>query len=83
MSNAKKARTASNATVEKTQTAAANFAGGEDREELPRPQQVIKDKLPVLTGPQKAAAVIVSLGADKASQIYKFRVSTSSESMNL
>lgn len=31
-----------------------------------------KSRLPALTGPQKAAAVVVSLGAEKASQIYKY-----------
>jgi flagellar motor switch protein FliG len=35
-------------------------------------QQLAKPKLPHLTGPQKAAAVIVSLGAEKASMIYKY-----------
>ena len=41
------------------------------KEELRLPQKP-KVKPPPLTGPQKAAAVVVSLGADKASQIYQF-----------
>lgn len=37
----------------------------------PHPQKT-KIKAPPLNGPQKAAAIIVSLGADKASQIYQY-----------
>lgn len=37
----------------------------------PRPQKT-KIKPPPLDGPQKAAAIVVSLGADKASQIYQY-----------
>jgi len=37
----------------------------------PPPPEPVKPKV-TLTGPQKAATVIVALGADKASQLYKF-----------
>lgn len=74
-SRSRRASTAASSVVEKTEAAAANF-GGEAKTEgakaqnpPPMPQ---KEKLPPLTGPQRAAAVIVSLGADKASQIYKY-----------
>ena len=74
-SRSRRASTVASSVVEKTEAAAANF-GGETKTEgakaqnpPPMPQ---KEKLPPLTGPQKAAAVIVSLGADKASQIYKY-----------
>ena len=74
-SRSRRASTAASSVVEKTEAAAANF-GGETKTEgakaqnpPPMPQ---KEKLPPLTGPQRAAAVIVSLGADKDSQIYKY-----------
>lgn len=38
----------------------------------PGPSSSAKSKIAALTGPQKAAAVVVSLGADKASQLYKY-----------
>lgn len=37
-----------------------------------QPSAATKSRLAALTGPQKAAAVVVSLGADKASQLYKY-----------
>lgn len=64
------------ATVQKVQAASANFGESSQKQEQPKPQkqeqQPARSKRPPLTGPQKAAAVIVSVGADKASQIYKY-----------
>ena len=37
-----------------------------------QPSAAAKSRIAALTGPQKAAAVVVSLGADKASQLYKY-----------
>lgn len=37
-----------------------------------QPSAATKSRIAALTGPQKAAAVVVSLGADKASQLYKY-----------
>ena len=37
-----------------------------------QPSAAVKSRIAALTGPQKAAAVVVSLGADKASQLYKY-----------
>lgn len=51
-----------------TDTAAVQAAEGQPR---PAPMKSFR-ALPKLSGPQKAAAVIVSMGADKASQIYQF-----------
>ncbi len=74
-SRSRRASTAASSVVEKTEAAAANF-GGEAKTEVAKaqnpPPMPQKEKLPPLTGPQRAAAVIVSLGADKASQIYKY-----------
>lgn len=50
---------------------------------IPKPKTPPKPKAPPLTGPQKAAAVIVSLGVDKASQIYKYMDSDDVESLTL
>lgn len=64
------------ATVQKVQAASANFGDSSQKQEQPKPQkqeqQPARSKRPPLTGPQKAAAVIVSVGADKVSQIYKY-----------
>ena len=35
-------------------------------------QNTAKKPLPELTGPQKAAAVVIALGAEKASNLYKY-----------
>lgn len=87
MSSSKKARAASaTAAAEKTEAAAANFGAGEPKTEVPKAQNQQhpqKEKLSPLTGPQKAAAVIVSLGADKASQIYKYMDSEDVETLTL
>ena len=48
-----------------------------------RAKKPVKPKAPPLTGPQKAAAVIVSLGVDKASQIYKYMDSDDVETLTL
>lgn len=58
--------------ADKLETAAANFtpAAGPVQEAVR--QQPDRPRLPALTGPQKAAAVIVSLGAEKASMLYKY-----------
>ena len=45
--------------------------------EAAAPAQAVQQKspkkpLPELTGPQKAAAVIIALGAEKASNLYKY-----------
>ncbi|BAL01166.1 flagellar motor switch protein FliG [Oscillibacter valericigenes Sjm18-20] len=65
----------------------ANFGASEAKPEATKtqnqPQQFQKEKYPPLTGPQKAAAVIVSLGADKASQIYKYMDSEDVETLTL
>ena len=86
-SSSRRARAASTAAVaEKTQAAAANFGPGESGAEASKTQnqqQPQKEKLSQLTGPQKAAAVIVSLGADKASQIYKYMDSEDVETLTL
>lgn len=50
---------------------------------MPRSKTPPKIKAPSLTGPQKAAAVIVSLGVDKASQIYKYMDSDDVEALTL
>lgn len=87
--SSKRGRTVSNATAaEKTEAATANFgtATGVVKVEAPKFQnqpQIQKEKQPPLTGPQKAAAVIVSLGADKASQIYKYMDSEDVETLTL
>jgi len=86
MSSSKKARVASTTAVaEKTQAASANFSAAESKAEAlkTQQQQLQKEKLPPLTGPQKAAAVIVSLGADKASQIYKYMETEDVETLTL
>lgn len=48
-----------------------------------RAKKPVKPKAPPLTGPQKAAAVIVSLGVEKASQIYKYMDSDDVETLTL
>ena len=48
-----------------------------------RAKKPVKPKAPPLTGPQKAAAVIVSLGVDKASQSYKYMDSDDVETLTL
>ena len=88
MSSSKKVRAASaTAAAEKTQAAEANFGAAESKAEVSKTQNQQqhsqKEKLPPLTGPQKAAAVIVSLGADKASQIYKYMDSEDVETLTL
>ena len=48
-----------------------------------RAKKPVKPKAPPLTGAQKAAAVIGSLGVDKASQIYKYMDSDDVETLTL
>lgn len=68
---------------ENTIPVAGNFEGiPQERMENPK-QQPVKPRLSQMNGPQKAAAVIVSLGADKASQIYKFMDSEDVETLTL
>lgn len=68
---AKRSRTSQRETVEEEMTD-ADVTPDTPRAKDPAHQQLAKPKLPHLTGPQKAAAVIVSLGAEKASMIYKY-----------
>lgn len=68
---AKRSRTSQRETVEEEMTD-ADVTPDTPHAKDPAHQQLAKPKLPHLTGPQKAAAVIVSLGAEKASMIYKY-----------
>ena len=48
-----------------------------------QPSAAAKSRIAALTGPQKAAAVVVSLGADKASQLYKYMEPEDVETLTL
>jgi flagellar motor switch protein FliG len=85
-SNKRTRVTPATAAAEKTQAATANFSAGNPKTEVPKTQNSQlsqKEKHIPLTGPQKAAAVIVSLGADKASRIYKYMDSEDVETLTL
>lgn len=74
------------ATAEKTEAAAANFgasANDADPSKDSAASQGAKPKLPPLTSAQKAAAVVVSLGVDKASQLYKYMEPDDVEALTL
>lgn len=69
----KKTKPATTDAAERVEALNANFGGKKEpeRKTAPALEPLIKTKVRELTGSQKAAAVIISIGADKASQVYK------------